>query len=169
MRNWKLESTRLRLKPLSCEELNCILQDEFEKVILKYDTDSILTDTKSAIEKKLKKMGSAGSEEYEWYTYWLIIEKTENKGIGFIGFKGPPKESGQTEVGYSISANYRRRGLMSEALTLLIDWAFESSSCSGVFAMVRKDNVASAKVLRNCSFSAVEASDGYDRYVRSLR
>ena len=37
-------------------------------------------------------MKKVNEDVHEWYTYWLIIDKDNEKGIGFIGFKGLPDD-----------------------------------------------------------------------------
>lgn len=79
-------------------------------------------------------MQKVNKDIHKWYTYRMIIYKVNGKGIGFIGFKGLPDKSGYSEVRYSISSNYRKKGFMTEALLALINWASYFSNCKGVTA-----------------------------------
>ena len=83
-----LESERLLLMPLSFNELSYISKNEIDNIETIIELDAISNFVKSAILKKLDKMQSISDDIHEWYTYWLIINKDNQTGIGFIGFKG---------------------------------------------------------------------------------
>ncbi len=165
-----LESEKLLLKPLSINELSFINSNEIDKVGVLIEQEAIFDFVKLAISKKLEKMKKVDEEIHEWYTYWLIINKDNHEGVGFIGFKGVPDESGYSEVGYSISSNYRRKGLMSEALSLLISWASNFENCKGITAeRVLKGNIGSNNVLRNCNFKLSSSSSEENSYIFKFR
>lgn len=160
------ESDRLFLKPLSFDELLYINKNEFTKIQTSIEKEALLDEVKIAIDKKIDKMKNINTNVHEWFTYWLIISKSSHKGIGFIGFKGIPNENGYTEVGYSISSNYREKGFMTEALYLLINWASKYPECKGITAAkVLKTNIGSNKVLNNCKFTLENSSDEYNNYI----
>ncbi|PJI09539.1 MULTISPECIES: GNAT family N-acetyltransferase [Clostridium] len=158
----KLKSERISLISLSFEELTYICGNELNKLEVIIEED-VLNYVELPILKKLKKMRNVSKDNYEWYTYWLIVDDESKRGIGFIGFKGLPDENGYTEIGYSISSNYRKRGLMTEALKTLIQWSRKFQYCKGITAKVVKNNTASIRVLNNCKFKIVSSSEkGYD-------
>lgn len=164
-----LESQRLFLKPLSFQELQYINSNDINKIETSIELESILDCVKLAISKKLMKMQNINEDIHEWYTYWLIINKENQKGIGYIGFKGVPDVNGYTEVGYSISPNYRKNRFMTEALETLINWACKSQSAKGITAKVLKTNVGSIKVLNNCNFKLVSSTEQEDNYTNKFR
>lgn len=164
-----LESKRLFLRPLSWTELqdiNCKEWDEMETAI---EPESISDSLQPAIAKKLNKMKDQPGSLHDWYTYWLIICKETQKGIGFIGFKGIPDGNGHSEIGYSISPNYRKKGLMTEALAALINWASQFPNAKGITANVLKTNIGSIKVLENCNFKQMYATEQNYHYRINLR
>lgn len=170
MEKKELESERLFLKPLTFSELSFIISNDTDKVETLIEEDAIFDFVKLAISKKLEKMKNVDEETHEWYTYWLIIDKNNQKGIGFIGFKGVPDENGYSEVGYSISFTYRKRGLMSEALSLLIKWAANFDNCRGITAKrVLKTNIGSNNVLKNCNFKLSSSSSEENEYILKFR
>jgi [ribosomal protein S5]-alanine N-acetyltransferase len=76
----------------------------------------------------------AASHEHElgWGAWYLVSKDTHGRVVvGTCGFKGPPKEDGSVEVGYSILPAFQRRGLGSEATRRLISWAFEGAVGAG--------------------------------------
>jgi RimJ/RimL family protein N-acetyltransferase len=160
-----LESERLILKPLSLNELLHINKNDISNIELEAISDSV----KLAISKKLNKMKNINKDVHEWYTYWLIINKDNEQGIGFIGFKGLPNENGYSEVGYSISPNYRKQRIMTEALKTLVVWAFEFEECKGINAKVLKSNIGSHKVLNNCNFKINSSTEQENNYIFKLK
>lgn len=161
-----LESEKLKLKPLSINELLYIKNGFIERIEEQIEPEAITDLVKSAISKKIEKMQRINEELHQWYTYWLIIYKGDKKGTGFIGFKGIPNEEGYSEVGYSISSNYRRQGLMTAALTLLTNWASKSGECKGITASkVLKTNMGSNAVLKHCNFKLIDSSEEENNYI----
>ena len=154
-----LESKRLFLKPLSFQELYYIKNNETYNIETPIEFEEILDSIKLAISKKLIKMNNLNEDIHKWYTYWIIINKENQKGIGFIGFKGVPDVNGYLEVGYSMSPNYRKKRFMTEALETLINWAYGFQHTKGITAKVLKTNVGSIKVLNNCNFVLVSSTE----------
>ncbi len=169
-RKKELESERLFLKPLSFNELSYIKNNMTESIETPIEFEAISYIVKLAISKKIEKMKDLNKDIHEWYTYWVIIDKNNQNGIGFIGFKGIPDERGYSEVGYSISPNYRGQGLMTEALSLLINWASNFRDCKGVTAMsVLKLNTGSNRVLNNCNFDLIDSVSDENSYLFTFK
>jgi ribosomal-protein-alanine N-acetyltransferase len=164
-----LESERLFLKPLSFQELQYIRNNEIDNVETPIELEAILDSVRIAISKKIVKMQNVNKELHNWYTYWLIIDKSNGNGVGFIGFKGIPNEKGYSEVGYSISCNYRKKGFMTEALDTLINWASGFESSKGITAKVLKNNIGSIKVLNNCNFKLLSSTEQEYSYIIEFR
>ena len=162
-----LESERLLLTPLSIDTPISITDAGLPGTPIE---PAALSDTvKSAIQKKIAKMRSVDSALHDWYTYWLIVSRESGQGIGFIGFKGID-ENGYAEIGYSISPAYRRQGLMTEALQVLIGWARQCPNVKGVTATrVLKTNTGSNKVLQHCGFELTGSCDAENAYCYQFR
>ena len=80
-------------------------------------------------------------------TSWGIVHKTDRKMIGTIGFMWWNHDHNSTEVGYSLSRSYWNHGYMSEALSPIIDFAFEQMCVHRVEAQHESDNPASGRVM----------------------
>ncbi len=169
MEQENLESERLILKSLSFNELSYIYNNEIVNIENTIELEAIFDFVELAISKKLDKMKNLGEDVHKWYTYWLIINKDNQKGIGFIGFKGLPDENGYSEVGYIISPNYGKQRLMTEALETLVKWAYGFQYCKGITAKVLKTNIGSNKVLTNCNFRVEDSTEQYDSFILKFR
>lgn len=101
-----------------------------------------------AIRAKLAKMRLASRRDHDWFTYWLIIRKDTNLGIGLAGFKGKPNGRAEVEIGYGIAPEEQGQGFMTEAAQALVNWALGQPTCGTVTAWTEKDNIASHRVLQ---------------------
>lgn len=111
-----------------------------------------------AVKIKIEKINNVQENLYNWYTYWLIIEKKTNLPLGFIGFKG--LVDGVSEVGYGIHSGFEGKGYMSEALSEIVGWAFSTGLCKRITAAgVLNGNVGSQKVLEKIGFKEVKKHD----------
>lgn len=164
-----LKSDRLILRPLSFDELLYVRNNEISKFGTYIEDEAMLGLVKTAISSKINKIQNMDEKVYLWYTYWLIIDSNNGKGVGFIGFKRFPDENGYTEVGYSISPNYRRKRFMTEAMKTLLNWAYEFEECSGITAKTLKTNTGSNKVLQNCDFQLSHSNEKENYYLLKFR
>lgn len=79
---------------------------------------------------------------------WGIEHVLDGKLIGTIGFMWFQQDNSSTEVGYSLSRAYWNKGLMTEALGAVIDYAFDRLHLHRVEAQFEIDNPASGAVMR---------------------
>ncbi|MEZ4903463.1 MAG: GNAT family N-acetyltransferase [Spirosomataceae bacterium] len=154
-----IESNRLRLIPLTTAQLQhhatdyrafqlslglvprdmrmeAYFQEEFDDALANY----WLPET------------AANSTQFQWFTNWLIVHKTDNCVVGGIGVAGLPNDEGETEIGYGIDQDYRRQGIATEALVCLLSWVFKHSFCKAVIAHTLLASNDSAGVLLKAGF-----------------
>jgi len=94
--------------------------------------------------------------DFCWYTNWEIIYKSSSCSVGGIGFSGLPNNDGITEIGYVVDQKFREKGIVSEAIKLLISWASQDKDLKKIKAETMQDNVASQKVLIKNDFVKVK-------------
>ena len=123
-------------------------------------------DVQRAVSKKIKKMEKEPVELHDWFTYWLIVIKDDNIGVGTVGFKGAPDSNGSVEIGYGLDEKFRCHGYMSEAVSEMLTWAFTHSNCDIVTAtQVLKKNLGSQKVLHHNRFTVNTETEEYINYI----
>lgn len=106
-----------------------------------------------------------------WYALLREDPGGARVAAGAGGYFGPPDASGQVEVGYSIVAEYQRRGLATELLRALLERAFGFPSVRSVRAHTHPANIPSIRVLERCGFrfDGQGAEAGTVRYLLERR
>ena len=161
----QLEPPRLRLLALSEAQLQAIDNDPdllnvfLPVTILPSVFNPIVA---RAIRAKLAKMRLANRRDHDWFTYWLIIRKDEEMGIGLVGFKGKPNGRAEVEIGYGIAPEQQGQGYMTEAARVLVNWALAQPACSTVTAWTEKFNIPSHRVLEKIGM--VRGSEENNKY-----
>jgi len=83
----------------------------------------------------------------------FVIElKSEKRLIGGIGLSKIDNFQGKAEIGYWIGEKYWRQGIGSEALKVLLDFAFDKLKLRRLEANVYTENEASARLLEKFGF-----------------
>jgi len=157
-----LETSRLRLVPLS-HELLLLYKNDQQALAQKlgyqfqerHQDPATAGDVAEALEYWLKSTAE-NPDQFEWFTNWEIILKSENVAIGGVGFAGFPDQEGKTITGYGLDVRYFGKGYASEALEGLLKWAFGHTELKKVIADTFLDHVASQRVLIKNGF--VESS-----------
>lgn len=81
-----------------------------------------------------------------------IEDKESKKIIGMISLRSWSHEHRHAEVGYWLGLKYHRQGIMSEALKLVLNFAFKRAKLVRVQAGVMRSNMASASLLKKVGF-----------------
>lgn len=72
-------------------------------------------------------------------------------GIGIFGGKDVYRYNG--EIGYWLSEVHWGRGIMSDAVAVLVDFAFQETRWLRLFATIFQNNEASMRILEKCGFT----------------
>lgn len=81
---------------------------------------------------------------------WLVVH--DGAVVGDCGWRGGPDDAGDCELGYGLAAPARGRGLGTEAVGLLADWAQRQSRVRRLTAEVLVGNEASRRLLTRLGF-----------------
>lgn len=85
--------------------------------------------------------------------HWMIENPADGTVIGAVGIESISRKHLNCEAGYWLWKKYRGRGVMTEAVTMAVDWAFRELNMRRVQAHVMRGNEASIKVLLKCGFT----------------
>jgi ribosomal-protein-alanine N-acetyltransferase len=83
---------------------------------------------------------------------WAITLKENGQLIGTIGYWQMKKEHYRAEIGYLLSPDFQKKGIMQEAISAVINYGFEVMKLHTIEADVDPNNTASMKLLERNSF-----------------
>lgn len=87
------------------------------------------------------------------FILFLLKEKTSSNIIGRCGLHNWSIEHNRAEIGYKISdENFKRKGLMAEAVSAIIEYGFNTLKLQRIEALVGSDNIPSLKIIENNYF-----------------
>ena len=112
----------------------------------------------------LQDVGPAGTDPTDQaWGHRQVVERASGLVVGGIGFFGPPRASGEVEVGYGIVPSRQGRGYATEALQAMLAMAWADPRVTAVVAGTDPGNAASQRVLEKAGFRRI-ADDGEFRY-----
>lgn len=82
-----------------------------------------------------------------------IVELNTNEVIGSCGYNSLDFENAKAEIGYDIAKKYWGNGFATEAVSTLLNYAFNSLNLNRVEAKVEPENISSIKVLEKLNFT----------------
>ncbi len=144
-----LETERLILRKIFLSDCNDIFEYASNNEVTKYlswPTHKSLEDTQEFIYQITQSYIDAQPSS------WGIELKSESKIIGTIGFLYWDIENKRTEVGFVLSKDYWRKGLMTEALIEIVKFAFLMMDVNRIEARTLLDNIASQSLLEKNNF-----------------
>jgi len=75
-----------------------------------------------------------------------------DEAVGCIGLKNLNRESLNVELGYWIGERYWKQGLMTEAVSLILGFVFDTLKFHRVYAIVHSGNLGSVRLLEKSHF-----------------
>jgi len=92
---------------------------------------------------------------------WIVL--LDGRPAGWVTLVVSNWEHGLAEVGYALATEHHGKGLMTCALTRLLDDVFHHTAVERVEARCAADNIASRRVLEKCGFRYEGRLRGYFR------
>jgi len=104
--------------------------------------------------KKLKSRHHKGHSTFNrTFLYFHLIERLNNKVIGWCGYHTWAIDHDRAELGYEMNdEKYMGKGLMSEALSVVLEYGFKSLGLYRVEALISPYNKASLRLLEKNNF-----------------
>jgi ribosomal-protein-alanine N-acetyltransferase len=89
--------------------------------------------------------------------HWVITSTLDGDVLGTCGFyRGFQEECG--EIGYVLKNAHQGHGYMADALSLLLDFGWNSLGLTSIKAVTANDNQASMKVLTKAGFNLSDST-----------
>lgn len=145
----ELHSKRLRLRAIQEEDTAAYFAVRADPRVNEFLDAQIFTEITQSedIIKKIK----TGLEENTAIS-WAICLQEDPTLIGLIGFWRIIPEHHRAEIGYSLHPDNWNKGILYEAIGLILNYGFGTMKIHSVEANVNPDNIASKKVLEKHGF-----------------
>jgi ribosomal-protein-alanine N-acetyltransferase len=137
---------RLVLRNISMDDAEEMFQLRTNEEAMKYINKPKLKSI-DEVRELIKKMSDVSIR-----IQWAITLKKDDKLIGTIGYHIIEKENYRAEIGYMIHPQYWNSGLMTEALTKVIDYGFNDIKLHSIEAIINPANEISRKILKKFNF-----------------
>lgn len=139
-----LESSRLSLRKILPGDATDFYKMRSDQEVMKYIDKPMM---KSVAEAKALIKQIEADRLLGNGINWGITLREENKLIGTIGFWRMDKPNYRTEVGYMLQTKHQGKGLVSEALQTVLDFAFNQMHIHSVEANINPSNDRSRNLL----------------------
>jgi len=165
----KLETERLQLREINENHVEDIFKIRSNEVINQFVQRNSPKNNYDALQFILTiKERTKDNQSF----YWGILLKNQSNLIGTICLYNFSEERTVAEVGYELLPDYHQQGIMSEALKVVLDFAFNDLHLHEILAMTNKFNENSKGLLLKHYFVLEEGreDEGFpDNLVFSLK
>ncbi len=153
---FSVETDRLRLIPLSYSQLKKYLRADnlLENELGLSGTGRVIAEqVKGMVDHfTLPGIKQASGNNYLFRTFWIAVDKMQNRIVAELGFKGEPDVNGEIEIGYGTMPDQEGKGYMTEAVSGLVRWAEQREDVNGILAETHMDNIASIRIVQKNGF-----------------
>lgn len=156
-----LETERLLLRDITTEDAEDILAFFSDCQVMRY-YGSNPKKTIGEIEDLIKRLRDGYESRVR--IRWGITLKGSGRIIGTCGFHNMDMDDRRAEIGYELARDYWRQGIMSEAVSKVIDYGFGEMSINRIEAFYDPKNEASERLLKKLGFQVEGCLRKYSFY-----
>ncbi len=143
------KSNRLIIRPLSLSDSEHFLDLRSNEIVNRYIRREPLKDN-SAAKETLQKL-ITGISEKKWF-YWAIQLHSNPMLIGTILLWNINDDNSEAELGYELHPTFFKQGIMTEAASTIIDFAFNTLNFKKLLAVIQPQNLDSIQVVKKQQF-----------------
>lgn len=147
-----------KIRPADADAVFDILSDD--EVTRLYDDDPF-TDVSQASE--LIEFWTNGFERRQCIRWGIVLQDSQSM-IGTCGYYGFHTWHMRASLGYELARSFWRQGIMTEALSAVLEWGFQEAGLNRIQADVMPDNHASVKLLEKLGFKNEGLLREYERW-----
>lgn len=145
-----LESDRLILRKLTMRDAQDMFEYSRDPEVARHvlwSAQTSISESRAYIRYMLRRYRQGDPSS------WCIEWKETGKVIGTIGFMWIQSENASAEVGYSLSRSFWNKGIMTEALKLILAFGFQYLRLNRIEAQHEITNPASGIVMHKVGMS----------------
>ena len=158
-----LTSQRLRLRALDLQdeqEIFALRSDDRVNAHLDRAPAQSIEDARAFI-AKIHSLTVQGD-----HFYWAICLKENPRLIGTISYFNFSKLHASAEIGYELHPFYQGKGIMQEAISLVIQFGFQVMELKSIIACPSKGNAKSIQLLKRKGFTEVDNDTGEENLLK---
>lgn len=144
-----LETERLLLRELVLGDAADVLEFRGDAYVQRYNMEPLKTIAEAKMEIRRTHASFAEQDSISW----AIVLREEHKVVGGIGLSAWSRRHRKVEVGYDLTRAYWGRGLASEALRRVLQFAFSEMNVNRIYAGTIADNQESVRMLQRNGFT----------------
>ncbi|MEK7193961.1 MAG: GNAT family protein [Patescibacteria group bacterium] len=150
LKDLELQGERINLRPLKLNDVRKIyLTIKNDETILK----NTLIPYPVTMKKERKFVENSIKNTKKGTDFvWIIEDRKTKELLGCVGLHKVRWDNKNAEIGYWLNKNFRGQGIMSEAVNLVLKFAFKKLKLHRVWAGVFADNPFSQRVLKKSGF-----------------
>lgn len=146
----KIETERFILRKGNVEDCQDLFELYSDENVVKYMPLKVFDSMADAL------------DEVNWYDKifkeqiglrWVIEDAKSQKVIGTCGYLNYEKQHNRIEIGYDLRPDYWGKGMMQEALSEIIHFAFTSMGINKIEAKIEPENTSSIRLVEKLNFS----------------
>ena len=145
-----LQTNRLILKEITMIDAQVLFDLRSNDSVMQYIDRPRPKSIEDSIDLINKMQGM--KERGEGITWGIYLRDQANLKIGNIGLFRIIHEHYRSEIGYLLDPKHQQKGIMSEALEAVIDYAFNTLKLHSIEANINPDNNASRQLLTKAGF-----------------
>lgn len=145
----ELQTERLLLRRIELSDAPALYKLRADDHVIKY-LDRAKPDSIDEIYSLIKTIQEETNRNNS--VNWAITIKGDTRLIGTIGFWRMQKEHFRAELGYMLFPEFEGKGLMREALTIVLGYGFKKMNLHSVEANCNPNNNRSIKLLEKNNF-----------------
>lgn len=144
-----LSSGELVLRPIEDKDTAALFSHFSDNAVTKYmDIDSFTNISEAT---QIIQFFHQSLEKEEGMR-WAITLAGSDELIGTCGYHKISKTHFKAEIGYDLRPSYWGKGIMKEAVSIMLDYGYEELQFNRIEAFVDPDNLASSKLLTRLGF-----------------
>jgi len=158
----EIKTERLFLRKIEELDCNAILFLRSDETVTKFieRPENRKTKNKADAIKFIKEINDAFEKNKS--ISWGITLKNNSKIIGSICLWNFSKNNKIAEVGYDLDPKFQGKGIMGEALKMIIGYGFEELKLDKIEAFTHKENKSSKRLLEKNGFYFIEERKDID-------
>ena len=106
---------------------------------------------------KLMRIATKRHDDFDWYTQWIVVERTNKVIVGCFQFMGPPRNRGVFFAFFSaLDVDVANEKYMDEALQALLAWVFTQKKIDYIECETNRSAFEEIRILEKIGFSRME-------------